>query len=81
MDAMYSAIKNRRSGGLLEEGAPEQGPAPKPEAQGAGLKGLVSALDESQKAELLQLLVKEQGANDRAPMIEQEGEMGPGEEF
>lgn len=82
MDAMYSAIQKRRGGGLLEEESMVEDEAPAPgEGQGGGLKGLVAALDQGQRQELLQLLVKDQGANDRSPEIEVEGAMGPGEEF
>lgn len=83
MDGMSSAIRNRRGGGMMDQG---MGEAPMVDQAGGtpqdaeGLKGLVSSLDESQKALLLNMLVKDQSASQDAPAIEQ-GKAGPGEEM
>lgn len=81
MNGMLGAIKSRR-GGLLgddqEMGDSGYDSPQEPEGDDK-LKGLVDALSEDQKAELLQLLVKDQSANEDAPAIEK-GKMGPGEE-
>lgn len=78
MDGMLGAIRNKRSGGLIG-GDEEQAPAPQPQGESSGLKGLVAALDESQKAQLLKMLVSDQASEgEDAPELEKGG-MGPGE--
>jgi len=84
MDAMYSAIKNRRGGGLLDESeaAPEQA-----DESGVGLEGLVKALSADQKSQLLALAVGNGGAKAQGALPQpkgaseiEKGAMGPGEE-
>lgn len=79
MDGMLSALKGRR-GGLLGEEAAEAQAAPQKQ-ESAGLKGLVAALDEAQKAELLKILVKGQEAEGQAQEIGEGKAAGPGEKL
>ncbi len=84
MDAMHSAIKQRRNG-LLSDAPVEQAPTTPGEPGVGGSKpeemaGLVKMLSNDQKQMLLQMLAKDiQGVN--TAEIEQEGAPGPGEEM
>lgn len=82
MDAMYSAIKNRRGGLLDDSQAPEQD-----SASGISLESLAQALSPEQKSQLLALLVGSGGEQGKtAPPVQkssaeiEKGAMGPGEE-